>query len=677
MKGKILLIGLCILMLTGSGCCIDGRFTFAPVNYGWGWVPWACIMEEGGSFSFNTHPSHVPDTWSAWYKAGFTEPRQIYSCFGSLKCNTSIRDCPFEYSSQWGWYQCSPESIRWPSFPDHLFIDVIIPEDIKLVTSDNYVVENTLCVGDKFRLVRGRDIGEWIVRGGDIDTPPIYWVDDVEKLFLDMMAYHDSTFTRSEDIHKELYCPDGYVDPVFNIPVYSISTPGLSDIFANIHIGSIVCSVKEKEIDVPSSLKKSGDYYEATDSGDTTFNAEFVVECMDYYFAGAWSNYLRDCIQLRDMSKCDLYLFRVPTIIKNGPEDRIDVEIARGSCSAPVHMYRSYNSIEDFFRVGVMNFTREIRIEKRVDPPSISISSFIGSVVFGETSTVRLLIRNEGEVDITIKDITCNVDYEFLACDKPSLKPNEEAECLLSVVPKPDSGISASVKYEYESCGRSIELSGDETIVDLVKIQPHRSAQVSRMDVHGDCTNTYYACYTPDKDGKLSVGYNCFNRDLYFIPGNERFDLGFDISSLPENVDILSAKVYLNAINVNKPQDVMIYGIDNEWIPKACTPGGDICGPTYCKDECSSLYDIGANVISKIHIDSSGWYSFDVTEFMRSEYGNGKGYLSFQFRGNTENMWNERGRDSCTKSKDWDHYDVEFSGVGGADRPYLQVIYSD
>ena len=64
---------------------------------------------------------------------------------------------------------------------DRFSAHVTVPEDLKLVSSEGFVVGDEVCVGDRFGLQRGVSRGEFWNEGGDLDTPPIYWVDDVEE----------------------------------------------------------------------------------------------------------------------------------------------------------------------------------------------------------------------------------------------------------------------------------------------------------------------------------------------------------------------------------------------------------------------------------------------------------------------------------------------------------------
>ena len=66
----------------------------------------------------------------------------------------------------------------WDEFKTRLSI----PEDVKLVSYDGTVVGDEVCAGERFRLRKGVNKGEFWQDGGDVDSPPIHWVEDVPEL---------------------------------------------------------------------------------------------------------------------------------------------------------------------------------------------------------------------------------------------------------------------------------------------------------------------------------------------------------------------------------------------------------------------------------------------------------------------------------------------------------------
>jgi hypothetical protein len=127
---------------------------------------------------------------------------------------------------------------------------------------------------------------------------------------------------------------------------------------------------------------------------------------------------------------------------------------------------------------------------------------------------------------------------------------------------------------------------------------------------------------------------------------------------LPSGRTIKSAVLSFAVSNVIKPQDVTLYTeARDDWANKpTCEAVGDVCGPSYCKDECSQIFDIGGSSDAKINIAMPGTYSFDVTDYISKEYAGDK-YASVQLRGD-EDVWTRSGEQSCTKPLEWEPADI-------------------
>ncbi len=83
--------------------------------------------------------------------------------------------------------------------------------------------------------------------------------------------------------------------------------------------------------------------------------------------------------------------------------------------------------------------------------------------------------------------------------------------------------------------------------------------------------------------------------------------LKFDLRAIPANFDIHSVRLYLYCWNVNDSANVQVHRADNdEWMENE----------TNCWNEPS----FGAVISSSQLIDSVGWYSWDVTSYVQSEF---------------------------------------------------------
>ncbi|MBN2251727.1 MAG: hypothetical protein JW724_06615, partial [Candidatus Altiarchaeota archaeon] len=133
---------------------------------------------------------------------------------------------------------------------------------------------------------------------------------------------------------------------------------------------------------------------------------------------------------------------------------------------------------------------------------------------------------------------------------------------------------------------------------------------------------------------------------------------------------VSSARLVLNALKMNKAQDVEVYRINNDWPQVSCSPGGDICTQPYCA-ECKPLYEASPSLLSSVKVSSLGDYYVDVTDAVKKACGGDK-KLSLQIRGD-EGVWDISGVSSCGADYEWNEYGVSFQSTG-TKMPRLQVF---
>ncbi len=599
---------------------------------------------------------------------------------------------PVSLSDSWMYYEClrlgldvfcytdkarpfpmnySLISSRYVILGDYL----TVPEDMKLVSSDGSVVDDEICAGEKVRAVKGVDKGEYWDYGGFLDSPPVYWVDDVEKSFEDIVGYGIRTgFTEECSVDKDAGVPDGSIDPVTGVPIYTtFGYPTLK--------GATICSLKDKGVS-SEGFDKIGDWYAAKGKGMARFTANYSVECVYYVYALGYtdpytfgnynlSDYPGGIDELiKEIYSCPykplFSIIREPTINLMGGVIRNDSNDYKGTgvLSEP-------KSLEDLFRTGNIGIDKEIKVVSTANP-KVDVS-VVGAdnVSFGSPNTFRALVKNTGDVNVSIKSIYSKPEGKLISCDAESLAPGQQAECLLLVTPVQGQGLSVEVSYDYKSCGRSQVGLVTKTLIDSKTVRPVLKEQSYLMGVHGACDNGYYSCYSAS-EGSLFAGYKCFKTSNgFYAPASERINMRFDISEVPKNAEILGAKLYLKASEVGEKQTINVYSVDR--IPEVvkCLPGGDICTKPYC-GECKPLYDLDGTVASSAEISSARQYSFDVTNSVKDKL-QGDGIVSLQIRG-AEGLWESQGQSSCTIENDWDKRDISID-AGGRDGPYLEVVY--
>ncbi|MEM2919041.1 MAG: hypothetical protein QXY62_06050 [Candidatus Altiarchaeota archaeon] len=625
MKANAFIFGIFLVLgFSTLGNALDASVTFVTLNYGRGWWPYSCVIEKGMKFD-SSIVCPIPDRICHNFK--ICETRRC-SFFKSSAATDII-----PYSCGAGGGRNAPGA--------HARISV--QRDIKLLDEEDNVIADEICYGDLVKIEEGTAKGEWWGDGGHEDSPPIYWIDSVEDFADRLMKYHESITLKDLVLTEPL--SDGQLDPLFGIPVYGSTIGGgegenMSNL-ANM-LGNIVCNKQTNFTDFQiEGLEKSGaSFYKVSKKGGIDISLESPVECMFYLFGPPKTK----------------TTYRIPTIVQN--------------INAPRHMSWgvhnvNYEKIEDFFRIGTIGINKTLRV---VEPStaSVELSPVFDkeSLLSGKETIVNLKVKNTGNAEIDIKKVSSsNLDYKFVTCSSNKLAPGEEADCLLKVSATDLAfGLSLSVEYEYKNCGRRMKGTASAEIVNRSSLEPVKSTQVYHMNVEGACQNEYYACASPDKEGNFYAGYQCNNKEPYFVTSAERFNLMFDLSSLPENANILSAKLFFTVSKVNAPLAITLLAI-NDFDDKSCEPGGDICTQPYCK-ECAPGFDIAGTVVESKTISTVGTYSFDVTKLVKNNK-----QIALQIRGSNEDTWDLKGKDSCTKPKEWDHYDLVFS------KPYLLVGY--
>ena len=616
MKTKILFFVACSILISGQAYSLEGRYTFNPVNYGDGWYPWACVVYKGAAASGTKNGCGAgqcqmlpriqgPNACAGDLSTSFTDPNKAYDSIYTLSAR------------------------------------VTVPEDLKLITPTNSVVSKEACAGENIKAVMGASKGEWWDDGGNADSPPVFWVDDVETLAKSLTSRpaNGNFFTTTQ-------VPDGYVDPLTNIPVYSKNYlfAGQTSNWRGLVTGNVVCSLKQK----PGTGLPADGYTPSGSETETEIDVTYIVECMFYYYSGGCTVKTSGFASGKE-GTC---LFNMPAVIEKS----------------------SYQSIEDLFKVGEISVKQTIKITKPAAPRvevSVPASETIQA---NQRNVIKIDVANTGDVDIIVKDIDSASPHGFISCDAMTVKPGGTTECLMSIAPAPGEGVDAKVSYEYKYCGRTVKATAVETIVNSNAIMPQSVVQAYSIYVHGGCENQYYSCSPAASQGKFTVGYKCSKRQgAYFTPSVGRLDVTYDLSGVPANAGFGSARLVVTSAGVARAQELAVYSASTGLTPIACQPGGDICTKPYCQ-ECQGLFDLQAEKVSAQMVSGPGKYYFDVSGLVKNAVLNGQKYISFQLRAD-EGTWDSEGSGSCNKDEEWNKLDIDLRG-GGGDVPYLELLKS-
>jgi hypothetical protein len=650
---------------------------------------------------------------------------------------------------------------------DFWFARVSVPEDAKLVLSDGSVVGDEVCVGEGFRLEQGVNKGEFWNEGGNIDTPPIFWVEDVESfvaqrvLFaLDRLnagktyyttlpmkpfiSYHlsprgsyelvpvpegldkiieylrsygradlanelaGSKFELSQDatgyatiylvkggkkiasikeaadwkgtsgfsayqngyplvslkvadgpelllgqaIHDSYggsnifaFLPEGFIDSSTGIPVYDVSPFYFNNTWANSIDtwappglkGSVVCSLKPLKSDAAGLPYVDGSF-KALKEGMIDFSQKNRLDCTFYLYGG--------------ISLGDFLELRAPSLVVGA-----DAQVIK---------------ISDPFFVGELGVSKKLNVVSPAHPKvEVSVAG-TDNIKFGESNTLRLLVKNLGDVNVSVNYVNSRPVGKLVSCDFGVLSPGREGECLYTVTPVRGEGLSIQFSYIYKSCGKAQVGLESKTLISSKVLEPFLSEQVYSMGVHGGCENSYYACNNVIGRPSLFAGYKCYkSSNGFFNPASERFVLKFNLSSLPKGLDISGARLNLYSNSVGKSQKLGVYSVDSDWAGVSCVPGGDICTKPYC-GECAPMHNLGGSLQSTTDVVSPGPVGLDVSSLVKEAYSRGDRYVSVQVRG-AEGVWEKDGDSSCSLLDGWEKLDVSFDSVSG-NGPYLEIV---
>ncbi len=591
-----------LLYLSCSAYAIQGSYNFLALNYGLMWSQYASTVEG---------------------KAAGDKNCPVNLCLGlDGYCKNRVYCGIFEITTR-----------------------ITVPEDLNLVTSDGYVVGDEVCVGDEFKLDKGLIKGEDWDDGGDQDSPAIYWIDDVESAVKKIVSQHE---TSSPARIGGTQVDDGYVDPLSGVAVYTRIIPASSAVY-NVSgnykiIGNIACSVKGSA-SANGEIMQDGDYYKATAPGTASFNANYVVECMYYYYGGA----------------C------------NPSDDMCSATSATNTfCQYQVPMFPHLtgSSLKDLLSVGTISLNKNLKITTSSTPKVGFSITGAESIKLGEENNLRILVKNTGDTNITVTDIYSTAPHKYISCDNPTIAPGTESECIMSVTPTVGTGLDVTILYEYSSCGKEETGQITKIVLGSESLTPSAAYQVYGTDVKGDCKNSYYSCDTPS-DSLLSVGYRCEKEQSYNTPTAGRADLQFDLSTLDPTASIAAANLKITPSLVTTPQKIGVYVLNSALTPASCSPGGDICTQPYCM-ECQPLYAILGDAIATQDVSAIQPYSFDVTEYVKSAVASGNKVISFQLRG-VENLWDTQGGTQCDSDGYWTKQDVSIP-ASGADGPVLEIV---
>ncbi|MBI4173423.1 MAG: hypothetical protein HY519_01770 [Candidatus Aenigmarchaeota archaeon] len=416
-----ILIGIIIaLSAMPTALAMEQSFLFQSIGYGRGWIPYVCLAEHG--------TAALPAQLNGLPTCDLNGAKLT---LGSTVALPAQYQCPFEESALNG-FACNSKA--GAGYPTGIVASINIPEDMKLVTQDGFVITTETCPDQQITPQVGAKNGEWWFRGGVDDSPPIHWVDDVVAFVQDVMDYHKNTDTNRNAVFTAETFQKGYIDPLFKVPIYFLPRSGYqtnsADDEANSlkiggQAGNLVCSLKRKGSTVPGSTVKPGE----------EVDMEFEVLCTFYYFAKSNSGF-------GAKNSGQTIILRHPTIIQASPATTNDWN---------KHNVK-YSTVEDFFRLGSIQLKRKIAVvaptkaELEITPEPTAVQDAQGNSVF------NIVIRNLGTGTAGIEKLELGEGNKLLYCDAESIAPGRSVECLAAIA---NPAAPFQLAYAQTSCGKS------------------------------------------------------------------------------------------------------------------------------------------------------------------------------------------------------------------------------
>lgn len=500
------------------------------------------------------------------------------------------------------------------------------------------------CVGDTIRLTATAS-GDQNGDGGPNGDPPIEWVEDLNKTV--------------QDIESSLYHPKTYRTPVC---IY----PRTCDAYADdrlpaeckecIKFLTVICD-SSCSTTASGMVARNGDAWTVTGEGKVELSMKCKEGCVVY-----------------DKDERSVKTLEVAT--PGNPWFNAEYGTTK---SVP----------SERFVINAVKDTRE---------PNLRVNSYTYNQVNGKT-VIKAEVENTGDVIAYVDKAVFTIPDTTPLYVPKSVNPGEKTEMVFETSAKESDLVGARLdtlctsdktgclktkkfikSFVMGPCSKNSDCDdGNSNTDDLCNypgtpdayctnmgyqtLKPVESTQTYNMEVSGGCNNKYYSCHTPNKDGKFTAGYECYNTEnQYQTDSQGKFSLKFDLKTMPTTLKIAAVRLFLTAEQVNRLQDVAVYAVADDWQGANCIPGGDICTQPYCS-ECASSTDLAGTLQESTRINGPGTYAFDVTDYVKAKYAKGDRYASFQIKASEEKA-------ACGGISQWKSYDVEFSGT-----PYVKVLY--
>jgi hypothetical protein len=358
----------------------------------------------------------------------------------------------------------------------HLF-SLNFDPSIEIFNEKGFFLNSEVCEGSKINVKIGGSSGEWLYeRGGYEDSPPIFWVDDLDEVIRKIQS-----LPAGGSLPFRIW--DGYVDEDTGIPVYEETTER-SKAFVKNGFGTVICESAPSSYEISGAREISPGIYEVTgDKKNVDIDMEISVRCVFYHFGhNSETNFL-----IRRGLAFPFGVYQTSALFNPSPRERKPTEASE-------------------YRVAVIRAHKSLVVNN--EPPRIEVKPIISDEQISPYSStfLKVLIENVGNKNINLMDLSLNTDSNLFICNSKNLPPGSSTECVFSLYPKKSTDLLLSLNFKSNECGEMKKYSqtfsvGKISIAEL-RCEKDEDCGTGRICCRGSCEDPRKGvCVDIDGDG--------------------------------------------------------------------------------------------------------------------------------------------------------------------------------
>lgn len=321
-----------------------------------------------------------------------------------------------------------------------------------------------VCVGDIIEVVNSGLEGEWYTKGGDIDSPPVLWVENLTEVVDKINKEKFST-----DVHRAFIC-------TFAFPDFEGPKECLVD-------AQVICE-SSCWLSVEGPVERDGNRIKVTGEGEINITAACIPQCImfvdrkaqtyfwqprgaevyqrELYLPSAYG-YMVFCPHVDDPyeydinEQCTLSLSILGYEASLGNTKTLDeLKETLDNLMGVEEVEFTYDLFtEEWYKPPVIIKSFTITARQMTKGPKIQIKIYLPQDLSSKSSKfiVRLEVKNTGDTTAYIEKVeVTNADFKVLYSPE-KIEPGEKKEILLEVMPASIGDIDFKIEYYAENLG--------------------------------------------------------------------------------------------------------------------------------------------------------------------------------------------------------------------------------